>query len=125
VVQIVAAAVIPVLAGLDATAWVVGSAGGLIVVLEGLQQLFQSQQNWISYRSTCEALKHEKFLFLAKAGPTRRRRDPRRCSPSASRASSPKNTPSAATASSSDRRRPRTALAERAARARRKRAGAT
>jgi hypothetical protein len=69
VVQIVAAAVIPVLAGLDASAWVVGSLGALIVVLEGLQQLFQLQQNWISYRSTCEALKHEKFLFLAQAGP--------------------------------------------------------
>jgi len=37
--------------------------------LEGVQQLFQFQQNWVSYRSTCEALKHEKFLYLATAGP--------------------------------------------------------
>jgi hypothetical protein len=38
-------------------------------VLEGVQQLQQYQQNWTSYRSTCEQLKHEKFLFLARAGP--------------------------------------------------------
>ena len=33
------------------------------------QQLNQYQQNWITYRSTCEALKHEKYLYMAKAGP--------------------------------------------------------
>ena len=27
------------------------------------------QQNWTTYRSTCERLKHEKFLFLGHAGP--------------------------------------------------------
>ena len=36
---------------------------------EGLQQLQQYQQNWITYRATCERLKHEKFLFAARAGP--------------------------------------------------------
>jgi hypothetical protein len=40
-------------------------------VLEGLQQLGQYQHNWITYRSTCEALKHEKYLYLAGAGPYR------------------------------------------------------
>ena len=43
--------------------------GIVIVVAEGLQQINQYQANWISYRSTCEALKHEKYLFLAQAGP--------------------------------------------------------
>ena len=33
------------------------------------QHLSQYHQNWLSYRATCEALKHEKFLFLADAGP--------------------------------------------------------
>jgi hypothetical protein len=46
-----------------------GAGGALIVVLEGLQQLQQYQQNWTSFRSTCERLKHEKFLFAARAGP--------------------------------------------------------
>ena len=39
------------------------------LILEGAQQLNQYQQNWIGYRSTCEALKHEKHLYLAGAGP--------------------------------------------------------
>jgi hypothetical protein len=69
VCQIVTAAAIPVAAGASAPAWLVGGAGALIVVLEGLQQLEQYQQNWITYRSTCERLKHEKFLFAARAGP--------------------------------------------------------
>jgi hypothetical protein len=67
--QIVTAAAIPVAAGASAPAWLVGGAGALIVVLEGLQQLEQYQQNWTSYRSTCEQLKHEQFLFLSAAGP--------------------------------------------------------
>ena len=69
VVQIVAAAVIPVLAGGDSPDWIVAALGALIVVLEGLQQLFQFQQNWVGYRATAEALKHEKFLYLSAAGP--------------------------------------------------------
>ena len=40
----------------------------MIVILEGLQQLFQFQQNWIAYRGTAEALKHEKYLYLVNAG---------------------------------------------------------
>lgn len=67
--QIVTAAAIPVAAGVSAPAWLVGGAGAFIVVLEGLQQLEQYQQNWTSYRATCERLKHEQFLFLSQAGP--------------------------------------------------------
>ena len=44
-----------------------------VVVLEGLQQLNQWQSNWVLYRSTAEALKHERFLYLANAGPYRGR----------------------------------------------------
>lgn len=69
VCQIVAAAAIPVAAGVSAPVWLVGGAGALIVVLESLQQLEQYQQNWTSYRSTCEQLKHEQFLYLSHAGP--------------------------------------------------------
>jgi Protein of unknown function (DUF4231) len=67
--QIVAAAAIPVAAAESAPAWLISGAGALILVLEGLQQLQQYQQNWTTYRSTAERLKHEKFLFLARAGP--------------------------------------------------------
>jgi len=34
-----------------------------------MQGLYQFQQNWTSYRFTSERLKHERFLWLAKAGP--------------------------------------------------------
>ena len=41
----------------------------VILIVEGLQQLNQYHANWISYRATCETLRHEKFLFEAGAGP--------------------------------------------------------
>lgn len=74
VAQIVIAAAIPVTAAAGAPAAgapavVAGAMGALIVVLESLQQLFQYQQNWTAYGSTCEALRHEKFLYVARAGP--------------------------------------------------------
>lgn len=67
--QLIAAAAIPVVSTLDAPAAVSAGLGALIVVLEGFQQLNQYQQNWSTYRSTAEALKHEKYLYLASAGP--------------------------------------------------------
>jgi len=69
IIEIVIAASIPFLAGFDAPHVLTGIAGVVIVVLEGLQHLFQFQQNWTTYRSTCESLKHEKYLWLGKAGP--------------------------------------------------------
>jgi hypothetical protein len=67
--QIVTAAAIPVGAAASAPAVLIGGGGALIVVLEGLQQLQQYQQNWTTYRATCERLKHEQFLFMSHAGP--------------------------------------------------------
>jgi hypothetical protein len=76
IIELVAAALIPFLAGFSAKApqdnthyaIVIGCLGALIVLLESMQSLYQFQSNWISYRSTCERLKHEKYLWLAKAG---------------------------------------------------------
>ena len=69
VAQIVIAAAIPALAAAGASAAIAGALGATIVVLEGLQQLFQFQQNWVSYRATAEALKHERFALPGDAGP--------------------------------------------------------
>ena len=69
ILEIVVAVFIPFLSGLHASTILTGSAGVLIVIFEGLQHLFQFQSNWINYRSTCENLKHEKYLWQAKAGP--------------------------------------------------------
>jgi len=67
-VEIIAAALVPLSSGLRFPAALTGSLGVLIAVLEGLLQLNQYHQNGINYRSTCEALKHEKYLYLAAAG---------------------------------------------------------
>ena len=69
VVEILSAAAIPFLAGLNYPhdKLVTGGLGVLITILEGLLHLNQYQQNWTNYRSTCEALKHEKYVYLGKA----------------------------------------------------------
>ncbi len=72
--QLLAAAAIPVIATIDSPAAVAAALGAAVVVLEGFQQLNQYQQNWSSFRSTAEALKHEKYLYLASAGPYRHSR---------------------------------------------------
>jgi Protein of unknown function (DUF4231) len=72
--QLLAAAAIPVIATLDFHAAILAALGALVVVLEGFQQLNQYQQNWSTFRSTAEALKHEKFLYLASGGPYRHAR---------------------------------------------------
>jgi hypothetical protein len=56
--------------------WVTGGLGVLITGLEGMLQLNQFQQNWIAYRSTCESLKHEKYVYLGKASPYANVADP-------------------------------------------------
>lgn len=43
--------------------------GASVAILEGLQQLGQYNNLWVSYRATAEQLKHERFLFLARSGP--------------------------------------------------------
>jgi hypothetical protein len=48
--------------------WVTAALGVGAVVLEGLQQLNQWHHNWITYRSTCEALRHEKYSYLGRSG---------------------------------------------------------
>ena len=77
-VEILAAAVIPFLAAfnLPQVRLMTGGLGVLITVLEGMLHLNQYQQNWIAYRSTCESLKHEKYVYLGKASPYSNAADP-------------------------------------------------
>jgi hypothetical protein len=67
--EIAVAAVLPVVAAVHSPVWVTGGLAAVIVVLEGAQHLYQFQEHWITYRSTAEALKHERYLFLALGGP--------------------------------------------------------
>jgi hypothetical protein len=68
VAQIVLAASVPVAAGLDLPKLITGSLGGLIVVLEGIQQLYRFHDNWVRYRWTTAAMEREKALWTARAG---------------------------------------------------------
>jgi hypothetical protein len=80
--QVTAAALVPLAAGLEISAGAHGLVAGLlgvaVVVIEALQHTNKYHELWITYRSTCEALKHEKFLHVAKAGPYRGTREPDR-----------------------------------------------
>jgi Protein of unknown function (DUF4231) len=67
--ELAVAAALPVVAGVGSPVWVTGGLAAVIVVLEGVQHLYQFHEQWITYRSTAEALKHERYLYLAKAGP--------------------------------------------------------
>lgn len=64
----IASAVIPIAALMD---YKVQTAilGGFIAVCEAIQHLNQWQHNWITYRSTCEALRHEKYAYIERADP--------------------------------------------------------
>lgn len=76
IIEIILAALIPFAAGFKWPAILTGLLGVFIVIIEGLQSLFQFHHNWITYRSTCEYLKHEKYLYLASAGPYKNATDP-------------------------------------------------
>ncbi len=71
VAQLVLAGSIPVVALVDGLwgRWLTAILGASVAILEGLQQLGQYNNLWVSYRSTAEQLKHEKYLFLARSGP--------------------------------------------------------
>ena len=77
-VEIASAALIPFFSAFSFSRmmWLTGGLGVLITVLEGMLHLNQYQQNWIAYRSTCESLKHEKYVYLGKASPYASAADP-------------------------------------------------
>ncbi len=74
VIVIVASATIPFLSGyMDETTLylkiIVGLLGLTIAAATAILGLYQFQENWLEYRTTCETLRHEKYLFLTGAAP--------------------------------------------------------
>lgn len=72
--QVLAAAVIPFLTGYlesdtASIKLVVGGCGVVIAAVTATLDLYRFQEHWIQYRSTCESLKKEKFLFLTHSEP--------------------------------------------------------
>lgn len=68
---IFASALIPIIAIVDfeVSKYSIAILGALIAIFEGINQVNQWQHNWITYRSTCEALRHEKYTFMERADP--------------------------------------------------------
>jgi len=73
--EIIAAASIPIIAGFGKdyenipVELIVGVLGALIAIVAAIVSLNRYQENWIEYRTTCETMKHEKYLFLTKVAP--------------------------------------------------------
>ncbi|MCK4782967.1 MAG: DUF4231 domain-containing protein [Desulfobacteraceae bacterium] len=48
---------------------VVGFLGVIIAVIVAIVGLYKFQEHWAEFRTTCESLKHEKYLYLTKVPP--------------------------------------------------------
>lgn len=72
-VEIVSAALIPFVAGfrdsIPHSNFLVGILGVIISVSAGLIALNKFQENWLNYRTTCESLRHQKYLFITGSEP--------------------------------------------------------
>ena len=73
IMQVAFAVLIPVmnLLPIEYAKWAMAVAGSIIALLEAVQHMNQYSTLWVTYRSTAERLKHEKYLFLSAAGPYR------------------------------------------------------
>ena len=74
VIAILAAASITFLSGYmtDELMWIkisIGLLGLLVAAVTGILSLYRFQENWIEYRTICESLKHEKFIYLTRTDP--------------------------------------------------------
>lgn len=71
-VELVSAALIPILStqssGWISFAVIVSILGAIVVIIEGLVSLGKYHENWIEYRSICETLRQEKYMYLTLTG---------------------------------------------------------
>lgn len=72
-IEIIIAALIPLLSGYSGThisiAIIIGIMGAVIAIIESITKLFKWHENWIEYRTTCELLRYQKYLYLTKSAP--------------------------------------------------------
>jgi hypothetical protein len=69
VITLVMGACVTVLAARGASATLTAVLAAGVVVLEGIQQVFQLHTNWITYRATAETLRNHAFRYTAGAEP--------------------------------------------------------
>lgn len=70
--EIIMASIIPVLSvfskDFNFITWIIAIVGSSISIIEGWLAVMKYHENWIEYRSICETLKHEKYMFLTDTG---------------------------------------------------------
>lgn len=49
--------------------YIIPLIGAVIAIISGLLGLYKYQEHWLEYRTVCESLKHEKFLYLTNSEP--------------------------------------------------------
>jgi len=76
VATLISAGVIPVTAAVGSPSYVAGTLGVFVVIVEGLQQLFQFHQNWVNYRGTCESAEAREVPVPCPGRRLRERRSP-------------------------------------------------
>lgn len=73
ITEIVLAAFIPLLSSYTENntviAFIVGAFGAVIAIIESITKLNKYHENWIQYRTTCELLKYQKYLYLTSSAP--------------------------------------------------------
>jgi len=71
--EVTAAAIIPFVAGLGEVvpynSIIVGLLGVIIAACVGASVINKYQENWLTYRTIAETLKHEKYLYLTSSSP--------------------------------------------------------
>ena len=73
-VTIVSAACIPFISGYLSSGpeflkYFIGFLGMLVAISTAVNSLYKFQENWIAYRTTCESLLHEKYLYTTGTKP--------------------------------------------------------
>ena len=73
VTEIIIDSAIPLLSGYATDcitiAIIVVILGAIIAIIETISKLFKWHENWIEYRTTCELLRYQKYLYITKSAP--------------------------------------------------------
>jgi len=72
-VQIISGAIIPFISGfsqeISYSEWIVAVLGITVTISTAFLSLNKYQERWINYRTTCETLKHFKYLYTTRSIP--------------------------------------------------------
>lgn len=73
IIEIILAALIPLFSGYATVCplipIIIGIFGATIAVIEAITKLYKFHENWIQYRSTCELLRYQKYLYITGSAP--------------------------------------------------------